>query len=54
MYNMSSVYRAIIVCAWGEMGAAASDKDGQVHVYTLVYRCTSIYKQEELCMHALY
>ena len=22
--------RAIVICAWGELGAAASDKDGQV------------------------
>ena len=29
MYLFSS-NRAIIVCAWGEKGAAASDKDGQV------------------------
>ena len=28
---MYLIYRAVIVCAWGERGAAASDKDGQVY-----------------------
>ena len=33
-YVVSGSFRAIVVCAWGEKGAAASDSEGKVCSYT--------------------
>lgn len=40
-------YSAIVVCPWGDQGAAASDKDGKV-------RCVCERERESLCVRDLY
>ena len=30
-------FRAIVVCAWGEKGAAATDSEGQVSCYIYIH-----------------